>query len=89
MWEYPLNSGNCSVIGGYVYRGERLPSLAGAYVFGDFCSGRIWALRYDGQQITEHLLLADTSLRIASFGEDREGELYVLSQNEGIYRLLP
>ena len=89
VWEYPLNSGNCSVIGGYVYRGERLPSLAGAYVFGDFCSGRIWALRYDGQQITEHLLLADTSLRIASFGEDREGELYVLSQNEGIYRLLP
>ena len=39
VWEYPLNSGNCSVIGGYVYRGERLPSLAGAYVFGDFCSG--------------------------------------------------
>ncbi len=89
VWEYPLDQGNCSVIGGHVYRGERVPSLAGAYVFGDFCSGRIWALRYDGEQVTEHLLLADTSLRIASFGEDREGELYVLSQNEGIYRLHP
>ena len=89
VWEYPLNSGNCSVIGGYVYRGERLPSLAGAYVFGDFCSGRIWALRYDGQTVTEHLLLADTDLRIASFGQGREGELYVLSQNDGIYRLVP
>ena len=88
VWEYPLNSGNCSVIGGYVYRGERLPSLAGAYVFGDFCSGRIWALRYDGQEVTEHLLLADTDLRIASFGQDREGEVYVLSQSEGIYRLI-
>lgn len=87
VWEYPLDSGNCSVIGGYVYRGERLPSLAGTYVFGDFCSGRIWALRYDGEEVTEHLLLADTDLRIASFGEDREGEMYVLSQSEGIYRL--
>ena len=89
VWEYPLNGGNCSVIGGYVYRGERLPSLAGAYVFGDFCSGHIWALRYDGQTVTEHLLLADTDLRIASFGQDREGELYVLSQNDGIYRIVP
>ena len=77
------------MIGGYVYRGERIPSLAGAYVFGDFCSGRIWALRYDGQAVTEHLLLADTSLRIASFGQDRDGALYVLSQNAGIYRLIP
>ena len=87
VWEYPTSGGNCSVIGGYVYRGERIPSLAGAYVFGDFCSGRIWALRYDGQEVTEHLLLADTSLRIASFGQDRDGELYILSQNDGIYRL--
>ena len=88
VWEYPTR-GNCSVIGGYVYRGGGIPSLTGAYVFGDFCSGRIWALRYDGQEVTEHLLLADTSLRIASFGQDREGALYVLSQNAGIYRLIP
>ena len=88
VWEYPT-SGDCSVIGGYVYRRERIPSLAGAYVFGDFCSGRIWALRYDGQEVTEHLLLADTPLQIVSFGQDRNGALYVLSQNAGIYRLIP
>ena len=88
VWEYPTR-GNCSVIGGYVYRGRGIPSLTGAYVFGDFCSGRIWALRYDGQEVKEHLLLADTSLQIVSFGQDRDGALYVLSQNSGIYRLIP
>ncbi len=88
VWEYPTG-GACSVIGGYVYRGERIPSLYGAYVFGDYCSGQIWAFRYDGQEITEFLLLADTGLRIASFGQDREGALYILSQNSGIHRLDP
>ena len=88
VWEYPTR-GNCSVIGGYVYRGGGIPSLTGAYVFADFCSGRIWALRYDGQEVTEHLLLADTPLQIVSFGQDRDGGLYVLSQNSGIYRLIP
>ena len=88
VWEYPTGEA-CSVIGGYVYRGDRIPSLYGAYVFGDYCSGQIWALRYDGQKVTEFLLLADTGLRIASFGEARDGELFVLSQNSGIYRLDP
>ena len=45
--EYPINGG-CSVIGGYVYRAAAIPSLAGAYVYGDFCSGKVSALRYDG-----------------------------------------
>ncbi len=89
LWEYPTGEEGCSVIGGYVYRGERIPSLHGAYVFGDYCSGKIWAIRYDGQEITDSLLLADTDLRIASFGQDRNGVLYVLSQNSGIHRLQP
>ena len=89
VWEYPTGEEGCSVIGGYVYRGDRIPSLYGAYVFGDYCSGKIWAIRYNGQEVTEHLLLADTDLRIASFGQDRNGALYVLSQNSGIYRLRP
>ena len=80
--------GGCSVTGGYVYRGSRLPSLIGAYVYADFCSGRIWALRYDGSQVTEHIQLIDTSLGISSFGEDRSGELFVLSFDGGIYRLV-
>ena len=86
VWEYSTNDG-CSIIGGYVYRGKRLPSLAGAYIYGDYCSGEIWGLRNDGQQLTEHLLLTDTGVRITAFGQDRQSNLYVLSQDSGIYRL--
>ena len=78
----------CSVTGGYLYRGLRLPSLRGAYVYGDFCSGKIWALRYDGSRVTEHLEIADSGPHISSFGEDQAGELYILAFDEGyIYRL--
>lgn len=87
--EYPLTGDNCAVTGGYVYRGSRLPSLYGAYVYSDFCSGMIWALRHGGQQVTEHLLLTDTDLRIPSFGEDASRELYILSFDGTIYRLRP
>ncbi len=51
VFEYGRDDG-CSVTGGYVYRGSRLPSLYGAYVYGDFCTGKIWALRYDGTKVT-------------------------------------
>ena len=79
----------CSVTGGYVYRGRRLPPLFGAYVYGDFCSGKIWALRHDGVRVTEHLEIVDSSLSISAFGEDRSGEMYILSLDGGIYRLRP
>ena len=85
--EYPLSGGNCAVTGGYVYRGSRQPSLNGTYVYGDFCSGRIWALRHDGQRVTDHALLADSSLDISSFGEAATGEIYVLSFDRRIYQL--
>ena len=85
--EYSQSAGGCSVTGGYVYRGPRLPWLYGAYVYGDFCSGKIWALRYDGSRVTEQLELVDSSLRIAAFGEDQEGELYILSFDEKLYRM--
>ena len=75
--------------GGYVYRGHGLPSLLGAYVYGDFCSGRIWGLRYDGGSVTEQMLLVDSGLFVTSFGQDRNGNLYILSRNQGIYRLVP
>ena len=79
-------NGGCSVTGGYVYRGARLPSLYGAYVYGDFCSGRIWALSYEGGRVTEHVELVDSDLSISSFGEDAQGDLYILSFDEKIYR---
>ena len=80
--------GGCSVTGGYVYRGARLPSLYGSYMYGDFCSGKIWALRYEGGQVTEQLELVDSRLEISSFGEDQSGEIFVLSFDGGIYRLV-
>ena len=76
----------CSITGGYVYRGNRLPSLYGAYVYGDYCSGKIWALRYDGSRVTESIQIVDTKLRISSFAEDTEGELYILDLEGEIYR---
>ena len=85
--EYPLTSGNCAVTGGHVYRGSRVPLLQGAYLYGDFCSGRIWGLVYDGHEVSDTQLLLDSSLEISSFGEDEAGELYILSFDRKIYGL--
>ena len=78
--------GGCSVTGGYVYRGRRQPTLYGAYLYADFCSGKIWALRHDGAAVTEQMLIADTGLSISSFGEDATGEVYVLTFEGAVYR---
>lgn len=86
--EYDHNEG-CSITGGYVYRGSKLKMLYGAYIYGDYCSGKIWALRYDGSKVTEHLEIIDSNLTISSFGEDEEGELYILSFDGRIYRFKP
>jgi len=89
LYVYPLRKGNCSVIGGYVYRGRKIKELYGWYVFGDYCSGRIWALRRQGGRVKVKLLL-DTDLKISSFGEDRSGEIYVVDYAEGkVYLLSP
>ena len=87
VWEYSLDGEPCSVIGGYVYRGAEIPWLHGAYVYGDFCSGKVFGLRYADGEVVEHRQLADTGLRIMSFAQDNDGELYLLSQKSGIYRL--
>jgi glucose/arabinose dehydrogenase len=80
------HQGQCSVTGGYVYRGGALPELAGAYVYGDFCSGEIWALTpQDGGW--QNRLLVDTDAAISSFGEDAAGELYVLDLDGAVFRL--
>lgn len=86
----------CSVIGGYVYRGEAIPGLAGRYLYGDFCSNRIWSFVRDGARVTSQVELTDDldpghALRgITSFGEDAAGELYVVDGGSGIvYRVDP
>lgn len=80
--------GDCSITGGYVYRGSRLSSLTRSYIFGDYCSGKIWALQYDGNKMTDRPeLLVDSELNIASFGEDQSGELYILTPEGHLYTL--
>ncbi|MGD9722877.1 MAG: PQQ-dependent sugar dehydrogenase [Pirellulales bacterium] len=78
-----------SLTGGVVYRGERLPELDGAYVYGDYSTGRIWAMKHDGQRAVWHRELADTSLAIAAFCVDQRGELLVADHAQGIFRLVP
>ena len=76
------------VIGGHVYRGYRRPELNGAYVYGDFYSGRIWMLRYENGQLTADSLLIQTPYFICSFGVDQDNELYIgtYSHTSSIYR---
>lgn len=68
-----------SITGGYVYRGKRIPALVGWYVYGDYDSGRIWGLRYENGKVTGDVELLRTSVKISSFGQDVDGELYVCS----------
>jgi glucose/arabinose dehydrogenase len=85
VWNYTRDLGN-AVIGGYVYRGSALPSLVGAYIYGDYGSGRIWALKYD--VTTSNTELFDTGLNIASFGLDQHNELYFTAYNGRIYTIV-
>lgn len=83
--EYDHSEG-CSVTGGQVYRGTLYPSLYGYYLFGDYCSGRIWGLKGTGS-LPE--LLLDTDLFIATFGRDEAGELYIADlTGGGIYKIV-
>jgi hypothetical protein len=86
--EYGHGSGDCAVIGGARYRGA-LAGLAGMYLYGDYCSGRIWGATPNAQGVWGSTLLIDTSYSISSFGEDINHELYVSDVNGGgIYRIL-
>ena len=79
----------CSVTGGRVYRGSRIPLLEGVYLYGDFCSGIIWGLRYSAGRVTASGVAVERGLvnSISSFAVDRTGEVLILSLDSGIYRL--
>jgi glucose/arabinose dehydrogenase len=80
-----------SLTGGVVYYGSKLPELVGAYIYGDYSTGRIWGVKHDGTQVTWHKLLADTSFAISGFGLDSQGELLVgdhRGNGEGAYYYL-
>jgi glucose/arabinose dehydrogenase len=89
---YPQHNDDKSVTGGYVYRGSTIPKLKGKYVYGDYVSGRIWALDINGEKPNNELIIDTQNPRvhISSFAEDTNGELYVLSHIEGkIYQIQP
>ena len=85
IWNYTHDVGN-AIIGGYVYHGSALPSLIGDYVYGDYGSGSIWALSYNGT-VPVNTLLSNTGLNIASFGLDQQNELYFSAYDGKIYSL--
>lgn len=78
-----------SITGGYVYYGSRLPALTGSYIFGDWATGKIWALKHDGSRVTRFQELLKTSAQIIVFGLDNAGELYFVDYAGGIYTLIP
>ncbi|WP_437751342.1 PQQ-dependent sugar dehydrogenase [Sorangium sp. So ce1389] len=82
---------DCSVTGGYVYRGSRIPWLRGSYFYGDFCSGRVWTLRYEGGAASTPVDRTDDlgsfGFSISSFGQDGAGEVYVVDFSGTVYRV--
>jgi glucose/arabinose dehydrogenase len=88
IYDYPRADG-CSVIGGYVYRGAAFTELVGKYVYGDYCSGKIWTLSRDASGAWQNTNLLDSGFQISSFGEDGRGELYVLDLAGGVYKIAP
>ncbi len=90
IWEYHHDLGK-SITGGHVYRGTRLPELAGAYLYADYVSSDIWALWYDEAQgrVVANRPIQDPNLAVLSFGEDETGEVYFLAATptgQGIHR---
>ncbi len=89
VFEYSHALGE-SVTGGYVYRGTSLPQLDGFYIFGDYVSRRIWALKYDydGRDVLSSNQVLTSPAHITSFGEDESGELYIVGYNGNIYKVI-
>lgn len=86
VWEYGRDQG-ISVTGGYVYRGSVLDELNGLYIYGDFGTGKIWALDATNPDDPQNTELTDGEFSISSFGTDAANELYICSFNGSIYKL--
>ena len=89
VFEYSHDGGNCSVTGGYVYRGTKIPALRGGYVFADYCAGELrGVVAQDGKAVQDRVFPVRTPA-IASFGQDAAGELYVVSDEGTVARIDP
>ncbi len=94
---YPRSGGNCSITGGFVYRGCDIPDLQGTYFYADFCSNRIWSLRYDPIDGVSEFQLRSSELApggglfissISSFGEDAAGEMYICDIGGEVFKIV-
>lgn len=88
VWEYGRDEG-CSVTGGFVYRGSAIPELVGSYLFGDYCTARLWAVQISsGRVLFRDFGVAVAGGALASFAEDADGELYALSLEGQVSRVV-
>ncbi len=88
LFDYDHSQG-CSITGGFVYRGTRIPELAGVYLYSDYCSGWLHSIHVVGGTVTEQRDWHIASVgSITSFGEDATGELYMTSSSGGVYRIV-
>ena len=90
------NMDGCSITGGYVYRGSNIKSLYGKYVFGDYCTGKIWSLKINQDGLTSNLVdhtseilksMNKKEFYLSSFGQDNDNELFLIDYNGSIYKL--
>ena len=88
--DYDQSNGNCSVTGGYVYRGSAIPGIQGTYFYADYCAGWVKSFVYRNGAATDHKEWKALSPggNITSFGEDGQGELYILTSQRGVYRII-
>ncbi len=88
------NMDGCSITGGYIYRGKDIPDLYGRYIFGDYCTGKVWSIKTDKNNLdiidhTKDILssMGKREFYLSSFGQDNNGEIFLVDYNGTIYKL--
>jgi quinoprotein glucose dehydrogenase len=90
VWEYHHDIGK-SITGGHVYRGQKVPYLIGSYLYADYVTGKVWALKYDSaqRQVVANRSIAGNVNPVMSFGEDEQGEVYFMTTQGKLSRFVP